>query len=395
MYTQKQIKFNIAMYYLIQFFTGALFTIPVWVAYERGFLSYQQMSVLESGVFIVGFLFEIPSSAFADLFGRKFTVFLGWLISGIAYSYIGFSNNLIGLVAGLLIVGIGGALVSGADTALIYDFLKVNNKEDEYPKLNVYGNMFYRLSMIFAIYAGGYLSTLNLSYSYIARGVFELIALIPILLTIEVPFVKEKITAGAYLGQIKKGFSNIMNNPYVKDVTIYYSFVAAITWACLYYFNNTFANDAGYSPKDQSLAFTIIYIITTSILLYITNVTKLVEKTKLVLYGFPLLLILSLLPGFFATKTTAFLMLVGVVLAGGARFSILDGLLNKLLDSKDRATTLSTINMLVNVIFIGLMLIGGQVQQYYSTKLMFSIMGILCLVIALPYTRVIVRKHNL
>ncbi|MBI2414574.1 MFS transporter [candidate division WWE3 bacterium] len=353
------------------------------------------MALLESCAFLAGIIFEIPSSAFADLLGRKKTVLLGWLISGISYIFIGASNSLFGLVVGMLFVGIGGAFVSGADTALIYDFLKKYDHEDYYPKLNVLGNFFYRFSMIFAIYAGGYLSTLNLGLNYIFRGTFQLFSLIPILLLVEVPFVREKLSYSSYIAQLKRGFVYITQNSYMQDIIIYYSLIASITWSCLYYFNNSFANDVGFSPQGQSFVFSLIYVITTTALFCLLNYTNFVKNTKLVLYVFPFMLLVALLPGFVATKLSAFFMLVGVILAGGARFSVLDGLLNKLLESKDRATTLSTINMGVNVLFIILMLVGGQIQNYFSTKEMFSLMGLIVLFVVLPFTHRIVIKHKI
>ncbi|MXY85436.1 MAG: MFS transporter, partial [Chloroflexi bacterium] len=70
---------NIPIYYLFQFATGFLIWVPVWIIFlqdERG-LSLTQVGLMEAVFWSCMMLFEVPTGAIADRFGRRTSLALG------------------------------------------------------------------------------------------------------------------------------------------------------------------------------------------------------------------------------------------------------------------------------------------------------------------------------
>jgi len=124
-------EFNIWKYYIYQFFSGFYLIESIGILfYLLAGISYFQLSTIEAVGLIAVLLLEIPSGAFADLIGRKYSVFIGLFLTGIELILIAYGFNYLFFLIAAFIGGIGGSLVSGADTALLYDSLKKIKKEN-------------------------------------------------------------------------------------------------------------------------------------------------------------------------------------------------------------------------------------------------------------------------
>ncbi|MFH1212214.1 MAG: MFS transporter, partial [Candidatus Woesearchaeota archaeon] len=73
-------------------------------------------------------LFEIPTGAVADIYGRKFSVLLGTIIEGIALISIFFLHNYYALLFAFAMIGLGSTFGSGASEAWIIDLIKKKKK---------------------------------------------------------------------------------------------------------------------------------------------------------------------------------------------------------------------------------------------------------------------------
>jgi len=214
-------------------------------------------------------------------------------------------------------------------------------------------------------------------------GLTELIAIIFIFLMMEPRIDTEKFTLKSYIRQTKVGFRELFKNSYMKKLTVYYTLVGGITWSCLYYFNQPFAKDLGFSEVGQSWLFGTVYLISSLLIFALVEKEDLLTKNRVYL-GFPIIMSLALLPGVFATRLLAPLLLLGVNLAGISRFAILDKYANIEFLSKYRATAVSSLNMLVSIFYIVVVGLSGKIQDLYSTKLIFTILGVLTLFLVFP-----------
>jgi predicted MFS family arabinose efflux permease len=191
----------------------------------------------------------------------------------------------------------------------------------------------------------------------------------------------QKFSLKNYINQTRLGFSQLFRNKYVSRLSLYYTLVAGITWSCLFYFNQPFAYDLGFSEIGVAQLFAVITLITTLFIYFLTKKNPRFLNRGTVFIAFPLLMIISFLPSVFANKFSGFFILLGISLAGSARFSILDRFTNAEYDSKYRATAVSSLNMLVSLFYIILVGISGKLQDVYNTKLVFTLLGVISIAI--------------
>ncbi len=384
---------NIKLYYLSSFFSGLIFIIPIWVAFQRRFLNYTQMAYLESAGMATIMFLELPTGALADLIGRRLTIIFGLFFRVIGFVVKAFSINALMLIIGFLLGSVGSALISGADEALIYDTLKETNNESKYQKIAGKKNLYFQSGLIIATLLGGYLYKYWIGLPYIAEGLAELVAIIGFFMMVEPQIDSIKFTLHSYINQTKAGLKELFKNEYVKKLSIFYVLVGGITWSSQYFFNQPFATDIGFNEIEKSWLFSAIRIINAIVLFKITNVKKIITKKRAFIFT-PLLMIAFYLPGIWTTKLLGIILLTGVTFVGSARFVILGQYTNVEFTSRNRATAISSLNLLVSFVFILLVTFSGKIMDLYSTKFIYTILGILSTIIVLPMGINLAKKHN-
>jgi MFS family permease len=109
---------------------------PFWVVFfkEVG-LSYTEISLLIMVSYVVTLIFEVPTGAVADLWGRKLSVIISLLITG--GSFIGiflFFDSFPALLVLFALQGFGGTFISGAFSAWVADSLISSGAERDLTK---------------------------------------------------------------------------------------------------------------------------------------------------------------------------------------------------------------------------------------------------------------------
>ena len=166
-------KSNIWKFYLFNIVGALELTISIFVLFMlSNRLSMTQVMILEALFIMVVLLLEIPSGAFADLFGRKLSLALSMLAASISFIIFGLGDNFWIFLLAQVIIAFGWALTSGADSALLYDSLKETNEERKYAKIFGRGSSFALFTWAASALVGGFLA-LHLGY----RNLFFITAL--------------------------------------------------------------------------------------------------------------------------------------------------------------------------------------------------------------------------
>lgn len=129
---------NVGRYYLITFLTNLAFTLPIWVIFGTDYLGLTHLQSYWLGTFywLVSAVFEIPTGSWADRFGRKRIYSLGIGIGIATMILFILTKNFYILMISQLVAGFAVALKSGPLSSLIYDWLKIEKREDEFLTIN-------------------------------------------------------------------------------------------------------------------------------------------------------------------------------------------------------------------------------------------------------------------
>ena len=174
--------------------------------YHDNGMGMQEIFTLKAiySVAIVGM--EVPSGWMADVWGRKKTLLAGSILGAAGFLIYSFSFGFWAFAIAEIILGIGHACVSGADSAMLFDSLKAAGKTDQYTKnegrITSAGNF----AEAFAGILGGLLAAISLRSPFYFQFVVAAIA-IPAAFTL----IEPKIHTIEHIHSLKKIIRNIKN----------------------------------------------------------------------------------------------------------------------------------------------------------------------------------------
>ncbi|MFO8015928.1 MAG: MFS transporter [Candidatus Woesearchaeota archaeon] len=156
---------NIMLVYASVIAGGMLFFLPILALYyEQALFTAANVAIIFSIEAVALVIFEIPTGAVADLFGRKRTLVMANFIVmlGVIFLFIGGSMLMFALYA--ILNALAMALASGTYNAFLYDTLKEEGRERHYKK--VIGNFYalWPLGAAIGSVAGGYMAGISLSF---------------------------------------------------------------------------------------------------------------------------------------------------------------------------------------------------------------------------------------
>jgi len=152
---------------------------------ENG-LTMTNIFVLQSLFSVAVIVFEIPSGYFADRYGRKRALVLGSVLGFISFAIYAVAGGFWEILAAELVMGIGFAFISGADSALLYDSLQEIGEVDTYKRREGIIVSVYTFSEAAASVLGGFIALISLRAPFVAQAVV-MFFLIPVALSLKEP----------------------------------------------------------------------------------------------------------------------------------------------------------------------------------------------------------------
>lgn len=131
-----QIRHNILKMHILKGVIWFMIAMPIIILFfQEHDLTLTEIMILQAIYSLSVAVFEIPSGYMADLFGRKYTIVLSTIFSFIGYLVFSFYSGFYVFALAQILIGIGGSLMSGSDSALLYDTLLETNNKSAYTKI--------------------------------------------------------------------------------------------------------------------------------------------------------------------------------------------------------------------------------------------------------------------
>jgi MFS family permease len=122
---------NIKKIYGFQFFWIFAVVLPILYPYYSSLgISTHEFFQLQAVFGLTAALFEIPTGYFSDSYGRKKSLCLGALISGLSYWILTQATGFWGILAHEFTLGLALSFVSGTDVAILFESLPRNFSRD-------------------------------------------------------------------------------------------------------------------------------------------------------------------------------------------------------------------------------------------------------------------------
>ena len=130
------------------------------------FLTSHGLNLLEVNLvnlvfFSTRFICEIPTGAFADVFGRKVSFVVSCVLFSLGMFLYGLSNSFWGFIVAEAIIAVGSTFISGAFDAWLVDMLNHHGGEDMQHKVFSRAGLIGQFACMVAALAGAYLADIN------------------------------------------------------------------------------------------------------------------------------------------------------------------------------------------------------------------------------------------
>jgi len=353
---------NISKLYLASFFEATWFAGSVWILFFISVgLNLEQISLIVGTLFITQFIFEIPSSIWADRYSRKNILIIGMTFWLIAIVFFILGNSFICFIFASIFAGLSNAFASGTESAIVYDTLQNLNREKEYDKVKSKMQGIYFIGRAIGVIGGVLAYTYNHKLPFLLSIFAVLVAIFLLFLLKEPKFHK---SSGTHFDQIKEGFKFLLANEKVWLIVLVFSLMSA-TADILYNY---------YQPVLNLAGLPVIYFIYVYLGVNIMSLIGAISYAKLAkqlsinkILVFYLLAALAVSLGFATGKLVLILPLILLLsFCFGSHGIYMTSLINEVVPSSHRATTIS-LQSLINMIMMSiLIIIVGRIANNYS-----------------------------
>lgn len=379
------------MYYFFSYFMVYLPYIVYYFQYI-GF-NLTKIATLFAIKSVTQIILEIPSGYLADKIGRVKILVLSLIFEIIGLIIILFRTDYNSIIISHVFLGIGFALFSGADSALVYETLKKLKREKEYKK--IYGRCvgIGEISIIISTALGSLIILEGLKLTIILSIITLIIATI-ITITIKEPYIKIKKT------KIKNEIFNLfnvikeaLNNSKMKYIFIYSFFIMGLS-NIIYVYYQPYFNATNVPLFYYGIIFALLSIITA---LVNFNIHKIEERLGLykLLIMMPILIGLSFLfSGYFFIQL-GFLFFIFREIVRGISIPVITDYTNKLIkNGSKRATVLSIGGMFSRLGFAILAILFGFFADNNGLRITFIATGLIIIVFSFVLLKIFKNNKN-
>jgi len=370
-----QLRHNILKMYLLKAVLWFMVAMPIIVLFfqEHG-LTLTEVMILQSIYSFSVALFEIPSGYIADIFGRKKTIVLSTIFTFIGFLVFSFFGGFYAFAIAQVLVGIGGSLMSGSDSAIIYDTLLETSSKTTYTKIEGRSYAIGNFSEAFAGILGGFLAVGSI-YMPIYVQTSILFFSIPIAFTLIEPTMhKENKLDRSFKAVLQVVKFAMVDNQKLKWLIIYSSAMGVATLSMAWF----------AQPFFKSINIPLAYFgILWAVLNFSAGITSFnahqldkKDNNYKILFYLSLAMPISFLFLGYNSSVFGLIFILLIYLLRGIVTPILRNAINENTTSNKRSTVLSVRSLMIRISFAISAPILGYIADNYSLAISFYALAI-------------------
>ena len=358
-----------------RFFFAWFFTWPIVVAYFSEQYSLVQLGIYLGAIAFASTIGEIPTGIFADKFGRKLSITIGYILRSLGVVLVIFGLSPIGVIIAGIIRGTGSAFLSGATDALIYE--KISH--EEYENINSLDVTIYQVGLLLSVLTGGFMFSYNQLLPFIVEALGGLLSLIPLLLIPHLANQEQSFTLRTGLLSLKRIITTKRAILFALCIAIY-SFVQDIFLDLLL---EKRMLELNITPSGRGLMISLTKVTFLVIFqaLIMARLSTIRSKVMFAMIGGTVGLV-----GIGVTNTPLLFVLLYFVLNFFTvmRGAIQNPIIQKLASPTSRATDSSLYSMISTIPFlIGAGMVTGYLT-HHSSRMLYILFGLLLMAVVLP-----------
>lgn len=375
-----QFKNPVLQFQLGQFFSYFYF----WLAIAIPYLVYRDLTLTQA-ITLISFyqlstaILEYPTGVVADYFGHKISLSIGHLIQGIGILFMAVQGPIYQYYFTILIMGIGGALSSGSDIALLKSISKSFKRDLANYEITSH------ISLIISALLSGLVVKISYEFALIITFLTSLLSAFTILTIKANPHERQ---AGNIFSAAKEGIKVTFNNKTLLAIMFFLVFLGGYIRSIKTIWGGFFElKDAEISLIGVAVAFGVA---TRIIGFQIGKYTKGRHiKYFAILTG--LLFLATALSG--SSTLIAGLLFATTNLTTGLLLLELNTQVSEIAPDEVRASVFSLNSLVMRLFMSAYLFMSGVIMEKYSFEALMTITLVIFIVTYLPYTLIIRKIH--
>jgi len=357
-------RWNIYKLYLVKVAKWFSLIMPIVVLfYKENNLEQFDIFILQ-GIYSISIVaLEIPSGYFADVLGRKKTLIWGSILGCVGFIIYSLTYGFYGFLAAEITLGIGQSMISGADSAMLYDTLLTQNRETDYLKYEGRMTSIGNFAEAIAGVLGGLLAGISLRTPYYFQTAVAFIA-IPAAIRLVEPYREITLTTMKWKDILRIFHFSIIEDKKLRNNIFFSSLIGSATLTMAWFVQPYFIK----INLPQALYGILWTLLNLSVGITSLLAFKVEQKLKTTTQYILIAVFISglyFLTGIFQSYWAISLFFIFYLVRGVAT-PILKNSINKHTSSDIRATVLSIRNFIIRLIFAGTGPLLGWYTDHYS-----------------------------
>ncbi|WP_108816036.1 MFS transporter [Loktanella sp. Alg231-35] len=162
---------NIALYPWFKLLQSLIFAQAVWFLYFQAKLSAAEAIMLYAIADLATTVLEVPSGYASDRFGRRVTLIIAGCCSTIGAGLLAVGDSFAIFAAGQIMMGAGGAFLSGTDSAFLYESLSAAGRADDVEAQEVKAWRFTFAALAMSAVTGGAVALYSFPLTFVLSAV--------------------------------------------------------------------------------------------------------------------------------------------------------------------------------------------------------------------------------
>jgi len=348
---------------------------------DWGKIDFAQIMLLQSVFAISIVIFEVPTGAIADRFGRKASIFLGAIFNILAMLLYSMYPDFLLFAIAEMLWAFGGALISGANEAIVYDSLKASGKAHMSKRILGRFNAFHLTGIMIAGPIGSTIAFFLGTRYTMLFSVFPFIAAAVLALSINEPYVFD-VPKRKYTKLVVEGFRYLKQHKIIRMLAFDAIAIQTASFMIIWLYQPLLGN-LGVSIAFFGVVHAAIAGMESIIMNRYTELENLSGSKKSYLLLSALITGVSFIAlGFSSIMQLSVILIVVAAGLGLTRYALISNYMNKYIGSESRATVLSTVSMLTRLAQAAAYPLVGILVSF-SLSAAFVVLGIVMIAIAL------------
>ena len=351
-------KNNLRLAYILTFLSECYWPSVAALFFYLRYFSFAEIATLWAIQMAASNLMEVPTGAFADIVGRKTSVVLSFVIGAVSLLIFPFTTAFPVFVVLEILKGLANALYSGSMEALVYDSLKENGEEKMYPKISANIETANWASWAISAIGGGYLYYWQYQAPWLIQAAMFVVAAFVAFKLVEPKLDSVKVDIKIALKQNLQGFRELFQNGRMATITLQLALIGAGYIIASNILGASQAREYGMDARGTGWLFGVGCLFSVIAARYYPQLREWAGEKRLVVVT-----ALMMLASFLIAKYVGAGIGVGLILMRIASSSTFRNtrsvIVNSWISSKNRATALSSLNLLTQTPYILLSPIFG------------------------------------